>query len=219
VAQDTADLDERHAMIAPLVLALAVGVQAPQRAAAAPAVENAKPIIDNARVTVWDLAWTSAPPAVLTRDTGDTVWVSVTPSPGQVVYFKKGEPRRLPSRNASSSRMIVIELKDHPVAPLANTTGLPNAFPRAGNTKAFENDRLVVWDYTWTPGQPTPMHFHDKDVVVVYLKDGALRSTTHDGTATTNQVSTGLTRFNARNRAHSETLVQGESRAVIVELK
>jgi len=31
-------------MIAPLVLALAVGVQAPQRAAAAPAVENAKPM-------------------------------------------------------------------------------------------------------------------------------------------------------------------------------
>ena len=28
---------------------------------------------------------------------------------------------------------------------------------------------------------PTPVHFHDKDVVVVYLEDGSLRSTTPDG--------------------------------------
>jgi hypothetical protein len=32
----------------------------------------------------------------------------------------------------------------------------------------------------------TPMHYHDKDVVVVYLEDGALRSTTVTGQETLN---------------------------------
>jgi hypothetical protein len=61
------------------------------------------------------------------------------------------------------------------VPPLANTSGFPNAFPRPNSRKLFENDNVVVWDYTWTTGVPTPMHFHDKDVVVVYLETGRLK--------------------------------------------
>jgi len=26
----------------------------------------------------------------------------------------------------------------------------------------------IVWRYRWNLGEPTPVHFHDKDVVVVY---------------------------------------------------
>jgi predicted metal-dependent enzyme (double-stranded beta helix superfamily) len=97
---------------------------------------------------------------------------------------------------------------------------VPNAFPRPGNNrKVFENDRVIVWDFTWTPGQPTPMHFHDKDVVVVYLGTGTLRSTTPDGKAVDNKWKPGDTRFNLRDRVHTETLVEGELRAIITELK
>jgi hypothetical protein len=63
------------------------------------------------------------------------------------------------------------------------------------------------------------MHFHDKDVVVVYLGTGTLRSTTPDGKAVDNKWKPGDTRFNLRDRVHTETLVEGELRAIITELK
>ena len=120
---------------------------------------------------------------------------------------------------APFSKATVIELKDHQVAPLRNTSGYPGAFPRPGAKKVLENARVVVWDYSWAPGVPTPMHFHDKDVVVVYLEDGALKSTTPDGQSVVNEHFFGFTKFNARDRAHTEELVKGKARAIIVELK
>jgi hypothetical protein len=63
------------------------------------------------------------------------------------------------------------------------------------------------------------MHFHDKDVVVVYLDNGALKSTTPDGKSTVNEISFGLTKFNARDRSHTEEVVRGNARAVMMELK
>jgi hypothetical protein len=76
-----------------------------------------------------------------------------------------------------------------------------------------------VWDYSWTLNKPTPMHFHDKDVVVVFMANGQLNSTTPEGKTDPNQISFGLTRFNARNRVHTEELVKGSGRAIIFELK
>ena len=102
---------------------------------------------------------------------------------------------------------------------MENKSAYPNAFPRPAARKLLENDRVIMWDYTWTPGQPTPMHFHDKDALVVYLKNGALKSTTPDGKSVVNPLTVGKTTFNARDRVHTETLVEGESRAIITELK
>lgn len=103
--------------------------------------------------------------------------------------------------------------------PIANTSGYPLGFPRPGSKKLLENDRVIVWDYTWKPGVPTPMHFHDKDVVVVFLEDGDLKSTAPDGQETVNQYTSGTVKFNQRSRTHSETLVKGKQRAIITELK
>jgi hypothetical protein len=63
------------------------------------------------------------------------------------------------------------------------------------------------------------MHFHDKDVVVIYLGNGSLRSTTLDGKVVTNTWKPGDTVFNLRDRVHTETLVDGTLRAIITELK
>jgi hypothetical protein len=83
----------------------------------------------------------------------------------------------------------------------------------------FENKRVAAWDYTWMPGKPTPVHFHARDAIVVYLADGAVKSTTLDGRSAVSQISFGLTKFGVRNRVHSEELVSGKVRAIIVELK
>jgi len=164
-----------------------------------------KPVIDNDRVTVWGVG---AAPAARTYD---AVEVSMS---GAAQFLPFGKP---PNHNPRFS--IMIDLKDHPVAPIANTSGYPLAFPRPGSKKILENDRVIVWDYTWTPNVPTPMHFHDKDAVVIFLEDGDLSSTTLDGKVTTNAYTPGTVRFNTRDRTHTETLVRGEQRAIITELK
>jgi hypothetical protein len=168
-----------------------------------------KPLIDNDRVTVWEVAGHE------TVQPLDAVVVSLS---GSASFVLKGTSPYL-HPDPYEGRSIVIDLKDHPVAPIPNTTGYPLAFPRPGSKKILENDRVIVWDYTWTPGVATPMHFHDKDVVVVFLEDGDLSSTTPDGKVVVNSFTPGAARFNPRGRTHTETLVRGKQHAIITELK
>jgi hypothetical protein len=172
-----------------------------------PAAAQLAPIIDNERVTVWDTT-SALPPA-----THDFIAVSLTKK-GTAILGHKGE---VPGE--AGARTIVIELKDHPEAPIPNTTGYPNAFPRPRVVKLLENDKVTVWSYRWNPGEPTPLHFHDKDVVVVYEEDTALKSTTPDGKGVVNEYKFGDVRFNRGNRSHSELLVKDTGSAVMTELK
>ena len=154
------------------------------------------PLVDNDRVNVRERPTIGGPSGSIVRQTPTEIWIAVTPA-----------------------KAVAITLKNKAVAPLANTSGFPNAFPRPNNKKVYEDARVIVWDYTWTPGVPTPMHFHDKDVVVIYLGTGSLRSTTPDGKSVVNKWVPGDTRFNLRDRVHTETLVDGQLRAIITELK
>jgi hypothetical protein len=163
-----------------------------------------KPVLENDRVVVWDVTGSTAPQPF------DAVIVSLS---GSAAFLAKGTTSKVEGRS------IVIDLKDHPVAPIANPTGYPLAFPRPGAKKILENARVIVWGYTWTPDVATPMHFHDKDVVVVFLDDGDLQSTTPDGKVTVNSYSYGTVRFNLRDRTHTETLIRGKQHAIITELK
>ena len=123
------------------------------------------------------------------------------------------------AQSAEPIRTIVIELKDLPVTPPANETGYPLAFPRKHAKKLLENAQVVVWDYVWNPGEATPMHFHDKDAVVVFEETGALKSTTPDGKSIVAEFKFGDVRFNPHGRSHSEILASGKAHAVITELK
>jgi hypothetical protein len=203
-----------------------------------PAVSFAggKQIVDNARVTVWDVIWPPDARGPVTRLTTDTVTIALTDGPvrivgipgtektvartiGDVRFDLKGDGHREESVGGPVPHDIVIELKDAKVPPLANKSAYPNAFPRPGSKKVLENERIIAWDYTWTRGAPTPMHFHDKDVVVTYLETGELASTSPDGQVVNNPHYFGFTKFNTRDRVHTETLVKGQGRAIIVELK
>jgi hypothetical protein len=176
--------------------------------AAAPCLaQGVQPSIDNERITVWD---TTSPLAPAEHD-----FVAVSLSGKQSAVFRhKGD---IPG--VAGARTVVIELKDHPVAPILNNSGYPNAFPRARAKKLLENDRVIVWSYSWNLNEPTPMHFHDKDIVVVFEEDTALKSTTPDGKSVVNENKSGDIRFNRRERVHSELLVRGTGSALMTELK
>jgi hypothetical protein len=163
---------------------------------------NPKPVIDNNRVRVWE---NHIPAASFESDT-----VVVT-ADGKVSFRKKGSP--------AVDAKEIISLKDASVAALPNKSGFPLAMPRPGAKIVLDNVRITAWDYRWTTGVPTPMHFHDKDVVVMFLEEGDLRSTTPKGEITLNAYKPGTIRFNARDRVHTEELVRGTQRAIIVELK
>jgi hypothetical protein len=168
------------------------------------APSGSAPIIDNERTTVWD---TSTPRAYTHP------FVAINLADGKAKFGRKG------STPASKGRTIVVEVKDHTDPPLTKKSTYQNAFPRPGSIRLLETDKVIVWDYTWTTGVATPMHFHDKDVVVTYLKDGSLKSTTPSGDATVNDYTFGTVKYNPRDRTHTETLVKGNERAIIVEFK
>ena len=173
----------------------------------AASTQGGEPLIDNEHVTVWETAGALPPLA------HDYVAVSLSRK-GTAVFGRRGT-----KPGTTASRTIVVQLKDLPVPALANQSGYPPAFPRKHAKKLLENAQVVVWDYSWRPGEPTPMHFHDKDAVVVYEETGALKSTTPDGKSVVNEFNFGQVRFGPRGRSHSEILAGGAARAVITELK
>jgi hypothetical protein len=182
-----------------VLLSASVG---PVLAADAPAAA----VIDNERVKVSDT--TSALPAMLDD------FVAIAFAKGTASFGHAGE-----TAGSDGIRTIVIDLKNHPVAPLANNSGYPDAYPRPHIEKILENDRVIVWHYRWTLGEPTPMHFHNTDVVVTYLEDSALQSTEPNGKVTLNEYKSGDIRFNKRDRIHTELLVRDAGSAVITEIK
>lgn len=197
----------RHRLKSVVLVLFAVTFFSPGAAAA----QAPKPVIDSDRVRVWKVS--GGDPISFQPTSGESIEISLGPSPGAVVLKKKGDTRQ------ARGPAVVVELKDYSLTPRINRSGYPNAIPRRRGRKLLETARVLVWDYSWSHGQPTPMHYHDKDVVVVYLADGALRSTTPTGQVTLNHYTAGDIRFNPGDRVHSEDLATGEQRAIIVELK
>jgi len=197
-------------------------------------IQGAKPIIQNEQVTVWDETWAEGQSSPSRGR--DTVLVFLTAGrleltdsdgglhvvshePGDVEYVPQGPTSRRRAVSKESIRVIVIQLEGHSPPPLANPSGLRDAFDRPGIEKVFENREVTAWRYTWARGKQTPLHFHARDVVVVYLADGVLKSITPDGKSVLNPHSFGFTKFSPRGRVHYEELVEGDARAVMVELK
>jgi quercetin dioxygenase-like cupin family protein len=192
--------------------------------------EAPAPSIDNGRVIVRDIFLTQGQPGPAIKHTGDYIVLYVTagrirradgttqtPLAGSAIAGHGGTT----SDTALDADVheVVVELKDTPSNTVPNTTGLPPGFPRPGAKQVFENDKVRVWNYTWLPGKPTPMHFHNTEVLVVYLGNGDIAATTPDGKRTVTHHNPGDIVFNLANRSHSEELVQGDMSGIMLELK
>ena len=198
--------------------------------------QTSQPVIDNDRVRVWDVNFASGPAPAMEFARYDALIVFtaggqlrkvssvaptavVTHAAGEVMFLEQLAVDKLEAPAGSMAHAVIIFIKDDPRPPLKNESGHPAAFPRPGSKRLINNARVTAWDYSWTPGQPTPTHFHDKDVVVIYLEDGSLKSTTPDGQSTTNDYTAGAIRYNSRDRVHTEELTKGRQRALITEVK
>jgi hypothetical protein len=220
----------------PMMMAMVVGLVLTGGLHAADQPIAPAPAIDNGRVLVWRLQLKKGETGPYTPKDLDTVVMFLkggrirsegpdghhrldTRNPGDAIWVRRGSPVRDTPVSAGPVEEVVVALKDAPVEPLVNSSGLPTAFPRPGSRKILENSRVIVWQYSWVPGRPSPMHFHDKDVVVAYREEGSLQSVSPTGERTVNAHHPGEIRFNTRNRSHSEQLLSGRQSAVMVELK
>jgi quercetin dioxygenase-like cupin family protein len=191
--------------------------------------------IDNERVTVSDVTLAPRKPESIETHNHDFVTMyliggtfRITNANGsRVVTHKAGDATFSPAEATTTqevisdhpARIFVVELKESRASLATNTSKYPDAFPRPGSTKILENGRVVVWNYSWVPGVPTPMHYHFREVVVVYRGDGSLKSTSLDGQVVVNDYTVGTVKFNKADRTHNEELEKGKESAIILELK
>jgi quercetin dioxygenase-like cupin family protein len=188
------------------------------------------PVIDNARVTVRNVVLGRGEPGAAIAHAGDYIVLYINGgrikgADGTITDHAAGSAIAGHGGSTADTALdgdaheVVVELKDSPSNTVPNTTGLPPGFPRDGSKKVFENSKVNVWNYTWLPGKPTPMHFHNTEIVVVYLGNGDITATTPDGKKTVTHHNPGDIVFNLANRSHSEELTQGEMSGVMLELK
>ena len=177
---------------------------------AAAAESTNKLVFENERVTIREISIAQGAPLPLNASLDAVI---VDTSNGKLDFLAKGRPR-----NAPAPKLVLVELKDKIVAPLPNTSGYPDAFPRPNVKKVMENARIAAWDYTWVVGMPPPMHFHTKDVVVVFLAEGTLQSIAPNGEKTLADHTYGFAKFQPSGRLHTEDLVKGAARGIVIEL-
>jgi hypothetical protein len=192
-------------------------------------------VIDNNQVTVWDVTLKPGQHGPVSPKDMDAVVLYLEggtietegPAGKNIVVHAFGDAVFIPrGSNVSDllvkggpTHQVVVWLKDAKSKAVPNPTQYPLAFPRPRVDKTLDNDRVVAWRYTWLADKPTPMHFHDKYVVVAYRYEGALKSITPDGKSVTNNFKAGEIRFNAPNRTHSELLASPHESAAMLELK
>jgi hypothetical protein len=201
-----------------------------------PQEQNVQIVIDNDRVTASDITLLPGVPEILNKHGRDFVTLYLTDGTfrisqeagdtnlvehrsGDATFTPRGSETSLTLASTKRARVFSVELKDHSPIMAVNTSKYPDAFPRPGSIKLLENDRIVIWRNVWLPGIKTPMHYHSREAVVLYLDDGSLKSTSTEGEAVFAHYKRGMIKFFKADRTHSEELASEKESAVIIELK
>jgi hypothetical protein len=196
----------------------------------------AAPLIDNERVTVWDIMLAPGESSPSTPHDLDAVVLIV--EGGSIRTHDGHGHSRLSERHFGEGRFVrrgadevdtliaggpahevLIALKNYSGPPLATSPKYPDAFPRAGAAKLFENRRVILWNYSWVPGRPTPMHLHSKDFVVAFRYNSSQVIVEPNGASHINHIRAGDVLYLEHGLTHSEGTLSERQSAVYMELK
>jgi hypothetical protein len=123
---------------------------------------------------------------------------------GNASQLVSGEPQAARPRQATPPPMDMTQF-DKCAAP--DSTCWPDAFPRPGATKVFENDRVIVWDQVFPDYEY--MHKHTKAFFIIRVAQGVVKITTPDGKVVLRDQGETLPRigssYEAGHGPHSET--------------
>jgi quercetin dioxygenase-like cupin family protein len=198
--------------------------------------EAARLLFENDRVAVWDVTWPKGQPTAMHEHPVDQLSVTLVGGTkrvtrlggapttgkserGQIVFTPKETVHMEEGVSDVPERKIMIQLKTADTKPTAPGS-VAGAFPRPGAVKLLENARVIVWDYTWKPGEKAPMHAHYRDSVLVFLDGGVIHGAGDKGSSKESARERDEVAFAPRTQdAQTEWAVRGSPRAITVELK
>jgi len=197
---------------------------------------GAKQLLDNDRVTVWDVVWPKGQPTARHRHPYALAGVYLEPGArvitdadgsrrnvrneaGGVTFQLKGLTHVEEGTSDAPLHAIMIELKQD--APMGDdpSADLPPAFPRDGARQLLDNERVRVWDYAFTLHRVGPLHRHVRDAVAVWMDGGTLKTTPRDGAPNLNTQTKFTATYSRRGTVHTEEAVEGAPHAYVFELK
>ena len=214
-------------------------------AAQAPAYPHAFPrtgvtqILDNVRVTVWEVNWRHGDKQPVHRHLYDMAGVYLRYGPITVTALdgteNKGaefpvprpyfQPKGITHREeavtpgAPERLAIMVDLKEAATDMMYIDDPEPSAYPRDGAKNVLENPRIRMWDYTWTANGPAVKRVYRNDVVEVVVTGGTVKVTGPDGKADTRTLAPKQARYINRGTVQTEQGVSGSPRVIAIELK
>ncbi|MFN7977280.1 MAG: hypothetical protein U0P30_04035 [Vicinamibacterales bacterium] len=196
-------------------------------------------ILDNDRVSVWEVNWRYGDKQPVHRHKYDMAGVYLRYGPITVTdldgkentgaefpvprpYFQpKGITHReeAVTPGAPERLAVMIDLKDAVTDMMVIDDPEPSAYPRDGAKNVLENPRIRMWDYTFTAGAPAVKRVYRSDVVEVVVTEGVVKVTGFDGKADTRKLAPKQARYITRGTVQTEQAVSGSPRVIAVELK
>jgi quercetin dioxygenase-like cupin family protein len=194
---------------------------------------GAKQVLDNEWGTVWDVVWAPGETTPMHRHRFDYVGVELEDAQVGIVEvdgrrrtfsLKRGESYFLPRGTTHQEvgvsdnpqrHALIIDLKDAPAPVFPNPSGLPDAFTSRGSKKLLENQRVVMWDYTWPSGDRAKRYLYTRNAFIVFLNQGELTSS--DGRYS--MFASGQVVFREGGRAVMEASGSVRVRGIVIELK
>jgi hypothetical protein len=198
--------------------------------------DGATKILENDRVIVWDNTWHKGKPTPLHEHPVDYLsitlvqgTVKVTDRDGKsntasvplgfVRFNPKGVVHIEEGISDQERRAIMVELKDSVTRSVGTTYTAPTMFPRDGAKQLIDNNRVTVWDATWTRGQRIGPCEQRYDTVIVFLHDGTLGVEEGGKTGDVRRSFGDVVYSPAGSGARTEQARDEGLRAVFIELK
>lgn len=197
-------------------------------------------ILDNVRVTVWEVNWKHGAPAPVHRHKYDMAgvylrWgpITVTGLDGKAVespefpvprpYY---QPRGITHREEAHGKpgdperlAIMVDLKESVTDMMYIDAEEPPAYPRDGAKNVLENPRVRMWDHTFTAGGPAVARVYRQDAVEVVVTGGVVKVTAPGGKVETRTLAPKQARYITRGTVQTEQGVSGSPRVITIELK
>lgn len=214
------------------LLALAVAGQVAAYPPAFPR-QNVTKLLETDRSVIWDIVWPKGQPSPLHRHVFDQVGTyyqaggraitslngvkseSTTPV-GNISTTRKGTTHVEEGTTDPPLRAVFIEMKvDTPSKQSAEVSLAP---ARAGARQVHSEDRVTVWDFTWSAKVPAATRY-ERDTVLVWLTPGTFRVTADRKNTEVVTVKPGSFWYRPGGTIETEELTEGSPRAIIFEFR
>lgn len=191
----------------------------------------------NQWIDAWDVTWTLDSPTPMHRHAFDYFGVELTASRtlltaldggtrtvslerGQTWFLRKGVTHAETGLTGDPQRRaIIVELKDAVPGPMANSTQLPLGPVDSAVEAVIDNERVTMWDLTWSAGDTAQMRYYDRPVLIMFVTDAEIEWFEDDGIAETKSFQAGHVHFLQAGRARSRRTLGNDVRAIVVVLK